>query len=222
MNHTQWQTRRTRRLLGEKAEPSEAYTSAGDAMALGQAVYDRRKELGLSQKEVADRAGMTQPQISNIEQAGAEPTLPLLRRLAKALEARLSIDLDDEDSAFVFTPLIEDKPAAEATPVEEALRKMTESIRSHVADVVEQFDIIHTRTPTIRMPQLGISTPKLKLSLPDPDTFVLLIAANASLRDHRQGVPDRLRYTQTALIHRMMADALAAAGPAEGREKTDA
>ncbi|MDH6222958.1 transcriptional regulator with XRE-family HTH domain [Streptomyces pseudovenezuelae] len=85
-------------------------------MALGQAVYDRRKELGLSQKDVAERAGMTQPQISNIEQAGAEPTLALLRRLAKALEARLSIDLDEEDSTFAFTPLIEDKLRGLAFP----------------------------------------------------------------------------------------------------------
>lgn len=221
MNHTQWQTRRTRRLLGEKVEPSEAYTSAGDAMALGQAVYDRRKELGLSQKEVADRAGMTQPQISNIEQAGAEPTLPLLRRLAKALEARLSIDLDDEDSTFVFTPLIEGKPAEEATQVEVALRDMTENVRSHVAGVVEQLKIIDARLPKVATPQPNALISKLNLSLPDPDTFVLLIAANASLREHYRGVPDRLRYTQMALIRRMMADALAAAEPAEGRERTD-
>ena len=102
MNHAQWKTRRTRQLLGEKVEPSEAYTNAGDAMALGQAVHDRRKELGLSQKDVAERAGMTQPQISNIEQAGAEPVLALLWRLTKVLEARLSIDLDDEDAPTVW------------------------------------------------------------------------------------------------------------------------
>ncbi|MFI1376084.1 helix-turn-helix domain-containing protein [Streptomyces longwoodensis] len=215
MNHAQWKTRHTRRLLGEKVEPSEAYTSAGDAMALGQALYDRRKELGLSQKEVADRAGMTQPQISNIEQAGAEPTLPLLRRLARALEARLSIDLDTEDSTFVFTPLIEDKSAEEPTPVEEALRDMTESIRSHVAGVLERFKTAHTR-----MPQHDIVWPQVKLPLPDPDTFVLLVAANASLRAHNAAGPDRLRYTQTALMRRMMADALTR--PAEGRDKADA
>lgn len=209
MNHAQWRTRRTRQLLGEKVEPSEAYTNAGDAMALGQAVHDRRKELGLSQKDVAERAGMTQPQISNIEQAGAEPTLALLRRLAKALEARLSIDLDEEDSTFVFTPLIEDKSAQEATPAEAALHEMTRDIRSHVAGIVEQFNATYTPA-AFTMPHLGISLPRLALSLPDPDTFVLLIAANASLRDHHRTVPPRLRGTQTALMRRMMADALAA------------
>lgn len=63
----------------------------------------RRTELNLSQAELARRAGMTQPQISNIEGGDSVPTLPLLTRLAKALDASLTIDLDGDTSAFVFT-----------------------------------------------------------------------------------------------------------------------
>ncbi|WP_030747202.1 helix-turn-helix domain-containing protein [Streptomyces sp. NRRL F-5135] len=103
MNHAQWKTRRTRRLLGETVEESPAYTEAGYAFALGQAVFDRRAEIGLSQAELARRAGMTQPQISTIEGGDSVPTLPLLTRLAKALDASLTIDLDGDSSAFVFT-----------------------------------------------------------------------------------------------------------------------
>ncbi|MPY60583.1 helix-turn-helix domain-containing protein [Streptomyces spongiae] len=103
MNHSQWKTRRTRRLMGEQVEESPAYVEAGRALALGQAVYDRRTELGLSQAELARRAAMTQPQISNIEGGDSAPTLPLLTRLAKALDASLTIDLDGDSSAFVFT-----------------------------------------------------------------------------------------------------------------------
>lgn len=103
MNHSQWKTRRTRKLLGERVEESPAYVEAGYAFALGQAVYDRRTELGLSQSELARRAGMTQPQISNIEGGDSVPTLPLLTRLAKALDASLAIDLDGDRSTFVFT-----------------------------------------------------------------------------------------------------------------------
>ncbi|MFD9332407.1 helix-turn-helix domain-containing protein [Streptomyces sp. NPDC060065] len=110
MNHSQWKTRRTRKLLGESAEESPAYVEAGYAFALGQAVYDRRTELGLSQTELARRAGMTQPQISNIEGGDSVPTLPLLTRLAKALDASLTIDLDDDASAFVFTAHGGDEP----------------------------------------------------------------------------------------------------------------
>lgn len=103
MNHAQWKTRRTRRLLGETVEETPAYTEAGYAFALAQAVYDRRAELGLSQAELARRASMTQPQISAIEGGDSVPTLPLLTRLAKALDAALTIDLDGDTSAFVFT-----------------------------------------------------------------------------------------------------------------------
>src|SRR5688500_11540390 len=72
------------------AEDGPAYVEAGYALALGQAVYDRRAALGLSQTELARRAGMTQPQISTIEGGDPTPTLPLLTRLAKALNASLT------------------------------------------------------------------------------------------------------------------------------------
>ncbi|MCC3769123.1 helix-turn-helix domain-containing protein [Streptomyces sp. UNOC14_S4] len=104
MNHSQWKTRRTRKLLGESVEESPAYVEAGYAFALGQAVYDRRTEIGLSQSELARRADMTQSQISRIEGGDSVPTLPLLTRLAKALDASLTIDLDGDSSAFTFTP----------------------------------------------------------------------------------------------------------------------
>ncbi|MGW7344921.1 helix-turn-helix domain-containing protein [Streptomyces sp. NPDC054854] len=103
MNHSEWKTRRSRKLLGETVEESAAYIEAGYAFALGQAVYDRRTTLGLSQTELARRADMTQPQISNIEGGDSVPTLALLTRLAKALDAALTIDLDGDASAFVFT-----------------------------------------------------------------------------------------------------------------------
>ncbi|MFC5800905.1 helix-turn-helix domain-containing protein [Streptomyces formicae] len=76
------------------------------AMAFAKAVYDRRRELGLSQAEAAERAGLTQAKISRVEGADAVPTLPLLRRLARALNASLNIALDDdhEEVKFVAHP----------------------------------------------------------------------------------------------------------------------
>ncbi|MFE9925255.1 helix-turn-helix domain-containing protein [Streptomyces sp. NPDC005774] len=115
MNHSEWKTRRTRKLLGETVEESAAYIEAGYAFALGQAVHDRRTALGLSQAELARRAEMTQPQISNIEGGDSVPTLPLLTRLAKALDASLTIDLDRDTSAFTFTPYGRHQPE-EALP----------------------------------------------------------------------------------------------------------
>lgn len=110
VSHSQWKTRGTRKLLGEQVEESPAYVAAGYAFALGQAVYDRRSELGLSQAELARRAEMTQPQVSNIEGGDSVPTLPLLTRLAKALDASLTIDLDGDSSTFVFTAHDSERP----------------------------------------------------------------------------------------------------------------
>lgn len=110
MDHSQWKTRRTRKLLGETVEESPAYVEAGYAFALGQAVYDRRGELGMTQAELARRAGMTQPQISHVEGGDSVPTLALLTRLAKALDASLTIDLDGDTSAFSFTAHDHERP----------------------------------------------------------------------------------------------------------------
>ncbi|MFE6977846.1 helix-turn-helix domain-containing protein [Streptomyces sp. NPDC057682] len=97
MNHAEWRTNRHRKLLGEAAEDNpeydRLYEEAELAHDLGQMVYDRRTALGLSQTELADRCGMQQPQISRIEGGGTVPTIPLLRRLARALDADLTINL---------------------------------------------------------------------------------------------------------------------------------
>ncbi|NEA56886.1 helix-turn-helix domain-containing protein [Streptomyces sp. SID13666] len=97
MNHAQWRTARAKKLLGETMDEDPAVVELREeirlAMELGQAVFDRRTELGISQAEMARRAGMTQPQVSRIEGGDTLPTLPLLDRLARALESALDIHL---------------------------------------------------------------------------------------------------------------------------------
>ncbi|MET8220595.1 helix-turn-helix domain-containing protein [Streptomyces hirsutus] len=104
MNHSTWRRRRARQLAGETVEYDQEYVDARLAGDLGQAVYDRRIELGLSRTELADRAGMTQPQVSRMEGGDTVPTLPLLRRLAKALDGTLNLAVDEGDSRVTFTP----------------------------------------------------------------------------------------------------------------------
>jgi transcriptional regulator with XRE-family HTH domain len=58
-----------------------------EALAFGKALYDVRTALGLSVSELAARAAMTDDEIECIEEGGTEPTIPLLRRLAAALDA---------------------------------------------------------------------------------------------------------------------------------------
>ncbi|WMX45808.1 helix-turn-helix domain-containing protein [Streptomyces roseicoloratus] len=105
MNHSRWKLTRERKLAEGLVESPEVVAERAEirlAMAFAKAVYDRRKELGLSQAEVAERAGLTQAKISRVEGADAVPTLSLLRRLAHALDASLTIALDDDSEQVIF------------------------------------------------------------------------------------------------------------------------
>ncbi|MYS24199.1 helix-turn-helix domain-containing protein [Streptomyces sp. SID4948] len=72
-------------------------------MALAKAVYDRRIQLGLSQTELATRSGLTQAKISRIEGSDTVPTLPLLAKLAKGLDASLNIAIEAETVRLSLT-----------------------------------------------------------------------------------------------------------------------
>jgi transcriptional regulator with XRE-family HTH domain len=55
-------------------------------MGLGARVRKRREALGLSQQELGEKAGLTQPSLSDIErEAQPDMTTALLKRLALAL-----------------------------------------------------------------------------------------------------------------------------------------
>jgi ribosome-binding protein aMBF1 (putative translation factor) len=106
MSHARWKTLRERQLTEgytESADVTEARREIRLSMALAQAVYDRRTELGLTQTELAERAGLTQAKISRIEGSDTVPTLPLLAKLADALDATLNIALDATDTRVNFT-----------------------------------------------------------------------------------------------------------------------
>jgi len=72
---------------------AEAEAEAERAYLLGRAVRERRLALGLSQVELASRAGMTQPALSRLEAGGVIPTIPLLDRISAALDADLIVEI---------------------------------------------------------------------------------------------------------------------------------
>jgi DNA-binding XRE family transcriptional regulator len=105
MTHSRWKTLRERKLVEGFTEPDDVADARHEirlAMSLAQGVYERRTELALTQSELASRAGLTQAKISRIEGSDTVPTLPLLAKLAKALDASLNIALDDDDTRVTF------------------------------------------------------------------------------------------------------------------------
>ncbi|HWY32039.1 MAG TPA: helix-turn-helix transcriptional regulator [Candidatus Acidoferrum sp.] len=56
---------------------------------MGDAVRARRKKLGLSQEELAEKTDLTRNYIGDIERAEKKSTLETLAKIAKALKCRL-------------------------------------------------------------------------------------------------------------------------------------
>jgi len=92
-----WRQFRDRRL----AEPGgdEAYAAARLAFELGKAVREMREQRGWTQAKLAEAAGLTQPAVARFEAGGTVPTIPVLERLAQALEAELVVRLNPRTTA---------------------------------------------------------------------------------------------------------------------------
>jgi ribosome-binding protein aMBF1 (putative translation factor) len=61
------------------------------AIELGLQFRDARVACGLSQRELAERSGVRQADISRIERGAGNPTEATLQRLASALDKRLEL-----------------------------------------------------------------------------------------------------------------------------------
>jgi ribosome-binding protein aMBF1 (putative translation factor) len=72
---------------------TEAYKATRLAFELGRMVRALREQRGWSQTQLARTAGMTQPAVARFESGGTVPTLPVLERLAHALEADLVVQM---------------------------------------------------------------------------------------------------------------------------------
>lgn len=107
--HTRMQALRAKRIREGYPESEERAQERREnllAMALAVVVYGRSKELGLTQAEAAERCGLDQAKISRIEGSDAVPTLTLLYKLSKGLDATLRIDIDvaDDEPEITLTP----------------------------------------------------------------------------------------------------------------------
>jgi HTH-type transcriptional regulator / antitoxin HipB len=69
------------------------------AIEFADAIRERRLELGLTQTQLAQRAGLRQPDVSRLESGGGTPTIGMLDRLAHALELRFVARFEKPDAA---------------------------------------------------------------------------------------------------------------------------
>ena len=97
---------------------------------LGQRLRARRTELGLTLANVAERAGLSLPYVSNLERGRGNPTMDVLRALANALDTPLGAIIGDE---FTYNPL--QAALAEAPPslVRFAKSERFEAVVQHLA-----------------------------------------------------------------------------------------
>ena len=58
---------------------------------LAREVADARKSKGLSQKQLAEKCGLNQSEISDIERGGANPTFRTLQSVARQLDLRIGL-----------------------------------------------------------------------------------------------------------------------------------
>lgn len=86
-----WRELRDTRLAD--AEAAAGYAAAQFRYELGNRIRVLREEEGLSQAQLAARAGTSQAAIARLEAGGVEPRLSTLTRISRALGAELQVDV---------------------------------------------------------------------------------------------------------------------------------
>ncbi len=94
IHHPNWREIRT----GFLADPQvqQAYSDLEPRFAVVRQLIEMREKHGWSQRDLAERAGMKQPQLARLETGQVEPRLDTLQRLAKAMGSRLTIRFEDD------------------------------------------------------------------------------------------------------------------------------
>lgn len=79
---------------------------------LGQRLRARRTDLDLTLAEVADRAGLSLPYVSNLERGRGNPTLEAIGAIAAALETPLSALMPDDQDIDPVQLVLAEAPAS--------------------------------------------------------------------------------------------------------------
>lgn len=75
----------------QNEELRKEYEALEPEFAIIQAIIDARQETGLTQRELSERTGIAQSDISKLENGNANPSIRTLKRLAEAMGKQLKI-----------------------------------------------------------------------------------------------------------------------------------
>ncbi len=84
-------------LLAEQMKNEEfkkEYEALEPEFAIMQALIDARHNSGMTQKELSERTGIAQSDISKLESGNANPSLKTLKRLADGLGMKFKIEFE--------------------------------------------------------------------------------------------------------------------------------
>ncbi len=76
----------------QNEEFKKEYDALEAEFSIIQAMLDARKASGLTQKDLADRTGIAQADISKLENGNANPSLRTLQRLAEGMGMKLKLE----------------------------------------------------------------------------------------------------------------------------------
>ncbi len=84
-------------------------------MKFANAIYNRRKQLGLTQEELARRVGTSKQMVSRYELGQRSPKIVMADKFAEALETTLDTLMDESVRSFTTSDLMLGVPILEET-----------------------------------------------------------------------------------------------------------
>lgn len=91
--------------MNKSKQPEETSPEPEDDNAVGDFIREQRERANLSLRRLAERAGVSNPYLSQIERGIRNPSAEILKRLSRALEI-------SAETLYTRAGLIEDGPAA--------------------------------------------------------------------------------------------------------------
>ena len=88
-------------LAGQLQDPEvkAEYDALEPEFAIMQAMIDARKEAGMTQKQLSEKTGIAQADISKLESGNANPSLRTLQRLAAGMGMKVKIQFQPTASS---------------------------------------------------------------------------------------------------------------------------